>query len=65
MVYELDRLGFSKQSPRNDTPTGDLRQIRTAEGYRYTLVNGEVTFENGTCTGAVPGRLIRSTEYTV
>ena len=28
-------------------------------GYEYTILNGVVTFENGTHTGAVPGALVR------
>ena len=35
------------------------RRIRRAEGYRFTLVSGEITFEHGKCTGATPGRLLR------
>jgi hypothetical protein len=29
-------------------------------GMRYILVNGAVTFENNECTGALPGKLLRS-----
>lgn len=42
-----------------DLPGGEWRRVQRAEGYRWTLVNGEVTFELGTCTGATPGRLLR------
>ena len=62
VIYDLENL---KQKPenlyetRNDVPGGDWRRVRTAEGYRYTLVNGEVTFTDGECTGATPGRLLR------
>jgi len=31
-------------------------------GYRYTLVNSVMTFEEGDCTGALPGKLLRSTD---
>ena len=33
-----------------------------AEGYRWILVNGEVTFEDGEATGATPGQLLRNRE---
>jgi N-acyl-D-aspartate/D-glutamate deacylase len=62
VVYDLENL---KQLPenlyetRNDVPGGDWRRVRTAEGYRWTIVNGDVTFEDGTCTSATPGRLLR------
>ena len=64
-VYELEELSYSGLILQDDTPEGDPRMVRKSEGYRYTLVNGEVTFEDGKCTGALPGSLLRSTNYTV
>jgi N-acyl-D-aspartate/D-glutamate deacylase len=32
---------------------------RSAEGYRATIVGGEVTYRDGAFTGAMPGRLVR------
>ena len=43
-----------------DLPGGEWRRIQKANGYRYTMVNGEVTFEDGEPTGAYPGRLLRN-----
>jgi N-acyl-D-aspartate/D-glutamate deacylase len=63
MVYDLDRLSYSKAFIKTDTPAGDPRMFRTAEGYRYILVNGAVTFEDGVATGAFPGEQLRSTEF--
>jgi N-acyl-D-aspartate/D-glutamate deacylase len=34
--------------------------VQKAEGYRYTIVNGQITFEDQTCTGALPGKMLRS-----
>ena len=42
-----------------DQPAGEWRRIQRAEGYHWTLVNGELTFEGARCTGATPGRLLR------
>jgi N-acyl-D-aspartate/D-glutamate deacylase len=42
-----------------DLPGGEWRRVQRSEGYRWTLVNGAVTFENANCTGATPGRLLR------
>ena len=42
-----------------DQPAGEWRRIQRAEGYHWTLVNGEITFERGACTGETPGRLLR------
>jgi N-acyl-D-aspartate/D-glutamate deacylase len=63
VVYVLDEL---KREPDwayeivHDLPANEWRCIQRAKGYRYTLVNGAVTFENGECTGATPGRLLRN-----
>ena len=42
-----------------DFPANEWRRIQRAEGYRWILVNGEVTFEDGVCTQATPGKLLR------
>jgi len=61
---DLDKLGFLSDTPvyENDFPGGERRIIQKSKGYRYTLVNGVVTFEEGNCTGALPGKLLRSTD---
>ena len=63
MVYDLDKLGLQYDTPvyDNDFPGGERRLIQKAKGIRYTMVNGEVTFTEGTvCTDATPGKLLRS-----
>ena len=42
-----------------DLPGGARRLVQKAEGIAATVVNGEVTLENGRATGRVPGRLLR------
>ena len=59
VVYDHDNLRMSPVEKAWDFPAGAWRRVRRAEGYRWTLVNGEVTFEDGACTGATPGRLLR------
>jgi N-acyl-D-aspartate/D-glutamate deacylase len=44
----------------HDLPAGGRRLVQHADGYRYTVVAGEVTFEDGEPTGARPGRLVRA-----
>ncbi|MFC5746582.1 N-acyl-D-amino-acid deacylase family protein [Actinomadura rugatobispora] len=62
IVYDLAGL---KQVPeglfetRNDLPGGDWRRVRWAEGYHYTIVNGQITFKDGVATDAHPGKLLR------
>ena len=43
----------------HDFPGGEWRRIQRAKGYHAIVVNGEVTFRDGKCTGATPGRLLR------
>ena len=63
IVYDQAKLGFLYDSPvyDNDFPGGERRIIQKAVGMRYTIVNGVVTFTEGTvCTDATPGKLLRS-----
>lgn len=46
-----------------DLPAGGTRYLQAAEGYRYTIVAGEVTRQDDQFTGARPGRLVRSTQF--
>ncbi len=63
VVYELDRLqqlpAWNDSEVVHDLPGGEWRRIQRAQGYRYILVNGEITFRDDVCTGATPGRLLR------
>ena len=62
IVYDLDELGLLYDRPKyaTDFPGGERRKIQKPKGLRYTLVNGAVTFEGNDCTGALPGKLLRS-----
>ena len=60
VVYDLDKLKLLPTEIAEDQPGGEWRRIQRAEGYRWTLVNGQVTFEDGQPTGALPGKLLRS-----
>ena len=59
MVYDLGKLAIGPIEIVSDLPTGDWRRVQKAEGYRWLMVNGQVTFEDGRCTGATPGKLLR------
>ena len=62
IVYNQAELGFAYDKPvyANDFPGGEHRLIQKPKGLRYTIVNGTVTFEGAECTGALPGKLLRS-----
>jgi N-acyl-D-amino-acid deacylase len=63
VVYDLANL---KRTPEwdyeiaHDFPADEWRVVQRAEGYRWTIVNGVITFEDGVCTGATPGVLLRN-----
>ena len=62
IVYNQEELGYVYDRPvyANDFPGGERRLIQKPKGLRYIIVNGTVTFEENNCTGALPGKLLRS-----
>ena len=58
-VIDFDRLRLRRPEAIYDLPTGGRRLVQRVEGYRYTVKSGQVTFENGEFTGALPGTLVR------
>ena len=59
VVYDYDGLTITDTEVVHDLPGGDWRRVQRAIGYRYVLVNGTVTIENDTETGAPSGQLLR------
>jgi N-acyl-D-amino-acid deacylase len=59
-LVDLDRLELRAPEMVFDLPASGRRLIQRVDGYRATLVAGEVTFEDCTPTGARPGRLVRA-----
>ncbi len=59
VVYDLERLKTLPEEIAYDLPAGEWRRVQKAEGYRWIIVNGEPIFEDGKCTGATPGKLLR------
>ena len=58
-VIDLDGLRLREPRLVADLPAGGTRLLQAAEGYRATIVAGQVTRENDRFTGARPGRLVR------
>ena len=58
-VIDFDKLRLSRPEAINDLPAGGKRLVQRVEGYRYTVKSGQVTFEDGVHTGALPGGLVR------
>ena len=58
-VIDFENLRLFRPEAVNDLPAGGKRLVQRAEGYRYTVKSGQVTFEDGVSTGALPGGLVR------
>ena len=63
IVYDPERIrrapDWTSAEIVHDQPAGEWRRVQKAEGYHFTLVEGEITFEGDRCSGATPGRLLR------
>jgi N-acyl-D-aspartate/D-glutamate deacylase len=58
-VIDFPALRLFRPEAIYDLPAGGKRLVQRVEGYRYTVKSGQVTFEDGVSTGALPGRLVR------
>ena len=58
-VIDFDNLRLFRPEAIYDLPAGGRRLVQRAEGYKYTVKSGQVTFEDGKHTGALPGGLVR------
>lgn len=59
-IYDFEKLSYNQQQydKAYDLPGGDWRRVVKAEGITTNMVNGEVIFDNGQCTGSTPGRIV-------
>jgi N-acyl-D-amino-acid deacylase len=58
-VIDFDNLRLYRPEAIYDLPAGGRRLVQRADGYRYTVKSGQVTFQDGESTGALPGSLVR------
>ncbi|MCC6709220.1 MAG: amidohydrolase family protein [Gammaproteobacteria bacterium] len=58
-IIDFDALALEDPEMVYDLPAGGKRLVQKARGYVATFCKGEVTYENGVHTGALPGRLLR------
>jgi N-acyl-D-amino-acid deacylase len=58
-VIDFDNLHIHAPEMVYDLPAAAKRLIQKVDGYRYTICSGEVIYENGEPTGALPGKLVR------
>jgi N-acyl-D-amino-acid deacylase len=59
IVYDYENLEVLPAEIVHDLPGGEWRRIQRAKGYRYVVVNGEITIENDRETHVHSGRLLR------
>jgi N-acyl-D-aspartate/D-glutamate deacylase len=58
-VIDFDALQLHEPQMVHDLPAGGRRLIQHVSGYRYTIVSGVVTYDDGKPTGKMPGKLVR------
>ncbi len=60
-INVVDHAALHLEAPRMafDLPADGRRLVQRARGYDFTLKNGQVIFERGEPTGALPGKLLR------
>ena len=58
-IIDFENLQLQKPEVIYDLPAGGRRVSQTVRGYTATVVSGEVIYEKGEHTGALPGKLVR------
>ncbi|MFL6204284.1 MAG: amidohydrolase family protein [Acidimicrobiales bacterium] len=58
-LIDFEALRPRRPEMRHDLPAGGKRLLQRADGYVATIAKGEVTYERGEPTDALPGRLVR------
>ncbi|MEM7002747.1 MAG: amidohydrolase family protein [Pseudomonadota bacterium] len=61
-LIDFEVLGLRSPEMVYDLPAGGKRLIQKADGYLATICGGQVTYEHGEHTGAMPGRLLRGAQ---
>jgi N-acyl-D-aspartate/D-glutamate deacylase len=59
VVYDYERLEAKPSEVAHDLPGGEWRRVQRASGYRWIVVNGEITIEDDKETATHSGRLLR------
>ena len=60
----IDFEGLKLKTPHivDDLPAGGKRFLQDAEGIEFTIKAGQIIYENGRSTGALPGKLLRGSQ---
>jgi N-acyl-D-aspartate/D-glutamate deacylase len=60
VIYDSNTVKSLPSEILYDLPANEWRRVQKAEGYKHILINGVETFQDGNCTGATPGQLLRN-----
>jgi N-acyl-D-amino-acid deacylase len=60
VIYDINTVQSLPSEITYDLPANEWRRVQKADGYKHILVNGVETFQDGKCTGATPGALLRN-----
>ena len=63
-LIDLQALRIEPPHIARDLPAGGKRFLQGAQGYRYTIKSGQITYRDGSATEALPGRLLKRSELT-
>jgi N-acyl-D-aspartate/D-glutamate deacylase len=58
VCFDVDRLAASRAYLVEDFPANSNRYVVDSEGYKLTVVNGEILIEDGKHSGALPGEVL-------
>ena len=61
-VIDFDALKLHTPHIAHDLPAGGKRFLQNADGIVATIKAGEIIYENGQATGALPGKLVRGAQ---
>jgi N-acyl-D-amino-acid deacylase len=58
-LIDFESLQLHPPQMAFDLPANGRRFVQHVDGYLYTIVSGEITYERGEPTGAMPGKIVR------
>jgi N-acyl-D-aspartate/D-glutamate deacylase len=60
-IFDPEKVGSARRAQmRNDLPGGGKRLVMPSQGIEYTIINGQLLYEHGKHSGAMPGTVLRS-----
>jgi N-acyl-D-aspartate/D-glutamate deacylase len=65
VIFDLATISADEPEEVYDLPAGMMRLAQRATGVYFTIVNGQILFENGEHSGAFPGRVMRNSAYSM